>query len=43
MYFVYIKLKTYKTSSNSRRFGKVEILGKSHFHTLLPAYLSCPK
>ncbi len=43
MYFVYIKLKTYKTSSNSRQFGKVEILGKSKFRTRLPAYLSCSK
>ncbi len=29
MYFVYTKLKTYKTSSNSRQFGKVEIPAKS--------------
>src|SRR6266481_7111745 len=39
----YIKLKTYKTSSNSRGLGKVENRAKSHFSIVFQKHPSCPK
>jgi hypothetical protein len=42
-YFSYIKIKTIKTSSNSRRVGKVEISPSRQFYIDLRRQTSCPK